>query len=186
MGNRNQEESGLRYQWLSSADLHYISELDRSEQIRRNYEVEDGILREIEVNIDVPRWYAEGDSGHTVPAKIAGCQDDMDRRAVAMGAFAGSQFVGIGVLRPRLRGSMAQLTFLHVSRGYRRKGIAAKLTEELFAVARDRGATSVYVSSTPSESAVGFYRQLGFELADEVDPELYALEPDDIHLVKSL
>ena len=45
------------------------------------------------------------------------------------------------------------------------------------------GATSVYVSATPTGSAVGFYLGRGCTLADPVHPALFADEPDDIHLV---
>ena len=44
----------------------------------------------------------------------------------------------------------------------------------------------MYVSSTPSLPAVGFYVAQGCKLAEEVDPELFALEPDDIDLTLDL
>jgi hypothetical protein len=44
----------------------------------------------------------------------------------------------------------------------------------------------LYVSATPSESALGFYRSLGARLADPVDPDLFAREPEDVHLVLEL
>ena len=44
----------------------------------------------------------------------------------------------------------------------------------------------MYVSAVPSESAVGFYRSQGFTPTQEVDEELYALEPEDIHMTKTL
>lgn len=53
-------------------------------------------------------------------------------------------------------------------------------------IAREAGSRRMYVSSTPSSSAVGFYIAQGCKLAEEVDPELYALEPDDIHLILDL
>ena len=110
----------------------------------------------------------------------------MDKGAVAMGAFEGERMAGIGVLLPELREGMAQLTFLHVSRPHRRAGIAARLVGELFRVAEERGASAVYVSSAPTESAVGFYWRHGFRPTDEPAPELLALEPEDIHMVKPL
>ena len=186
MGNIDREESGLCYRHLSSAELHYIGDIDRSEQVRFGYLIDDGHLTEIEVNRDVPGWHPEGDDDHTISAKIAFCRDQMDLGAAAIGAFSGSQLVGLGVLLPRFRGLMENLAVLYVSRDYRRKGIAVTLIEGLFAIAKERGAATVYVSATPSESAVGFYRRQGFELAEEIDPELYALEPEDIHMVKSL
>ena len=48
------------------------------------------------------------------------------------------------------------------------------------------GHAGIYVSATPSESAVGFYREQGFVPTLDVHPELYELEPEDIHMVKSL
>jgi hypothetical protein len=44
----------------------------------------------------------------------------------------------------------------------------------------------MYISSIPSSSAVGFYLAQGCKLAEEVDAELYALEPEDIHLILNL
>ena len=44
----------------------------------------------------------------------------------------------------------------------------------------------MYVSATPSESAVGFYRSLGFEQVTAVNPQLFALEPEDIHMILPL
>ena len=180
------QNTDLRYAWLSPADLHRIGDIDRSEEVRVGYEMRDGKLVRIDVHWDVPPWRPDGEGDHTVPSKIAGCRLDMDRGAVAMGAFDGERMAGIGVLLPVLHEGMAQLSFLHVSRPHRRAGIAAKLVDELFRVAGERGASSVYVSSAPTESAVGFYLRNGFQVADEPDPELLALEPEDIHMVKRL
>ena len=81
---------------------------------------------------------------------------------------------------------MAQLALLHVSNGFRRNGIGNHLTRELIDEAKTFGADRVYVSSTPSGSAVGFYLSQGFELVDDVIPELFKLEPEDIHMLKML
>jgi ribosomal protein S18 acetylase RimI-like enzyme len=79
-----------------------------------------------------------------------------------------------------------QLAFLHVGREYRRCGIARRLFRGLREAALRRGALRLYVSATPSESALGFYRSLGARLADPVDPDLFAREPEDVHLVLEL
>ena len=176
----------LRYAWLAADDLSRIGDIDRSEEVRAAYELHDGSLRRVEVHWDVPPWQPDGEGDHTVPAKVAFCRDHLDRGAVAYGAFDGERLAGIGVLLPTFREGMAQLTFLHVSRPHRRAGIAAALVAELFRVAAERGASAVYVSSAPSESAVGFYLRHGFRPADEPDAELFALEPEDIHMVKQL
>ena len=94
--------------------------------------------------------------------------------------------VGIIVLRPRLTDEMAQLAALFVSRDYRRTGIATQLTHHLIRMARASGARRLYVSATPSRSAVGFYQSQGFGLVDRVHPDLFAREPEDIHMVLEL
>lgn len=38
------------------------------------------------------------------------------------------------------------------------------------------------ISATPSENTVNFYRNLGCEVTSEIVPELFELEPEDIHL----
>ncbi|TFH34545.1 MAG: GNAT family N-acetyltransferase [Anaerolineales bacterium] len=102
------------------------------------------------------------------------------------GAFDQDRLVGIAVLRPHLTQNTAQLAALFVSRDHRRQGIAKALAEEACLMAKEHGHSEVYVSATPSESAVGFYMNQGFAPTVHVHPELYALEPEDIHMVKSL
>jgi hypothetical protein len=53
-------------------------------------------------------------------------------------------------------------------------------------LAKDDGAREIYVSATPSESAMGFYMSQGFRPADNVNEELYKQEPEDIHMRKAL
>jgi ribosomal protein S18 acetylase RimI-like enzyme len=102
-----------------------------------------------------------------------------------VGASAGDRLIGIAVLDGRRIGinlDTLDMYFLHTSNGYRRRGVG----EELVRLVRDRatelGARRLYVSSTPSANSVNFYQRRGFGLASEVDPELFALEPDDIHM----
>ena len=47
-------------------------------------------------------------------------------------------------------------------------------------------AKRLYVSAVPSESAVGFYLKQGFEPTEDVHPDLYELEPEDIHMILNL
>ncbi|MEW5717904.1 MAG: GNAT family N-acetyltransferase [Chloroflexota bacterium] len=75
-----------------------------------------------------------------------------------------------------------QLKFLHVSKDYRKNGLGKRLYELAAITARERGARRMYVSATPSENTVKFYQRRGCRIAPEPDPELFALEPEDIHL----
>nr|WP_321788577.1 GNAT family N-acetyltransferase [Burkholderia pyrrocinia] len=77
---------------------------------------------------------------------------------------------------------MLQLKFLHVSRDWRGCGLGEQLYRAAHAQARTMGAERLYVSATPSQRTIDFYPRLGFTVSASPDPELYALEPEDIHL----
>ena len=104
----------------------------------------------------------------------------------AIGAFAGERLAGLAVLRVGLRADTAQLAALFVDRANRRLGVAGALVDEVERLARVDGARFLYVSATPSRSAVGFYRSRGFEPVAEPDPDLFALEPEDVHMIEPL
>lgn len=52
--------------------------------------------------------------------------------------------------------------------------------------ARQTVAHELYVSATPSGSAVSFYQRAGFDVTDEPMEELLVLEPEDIHVPRPL
>ena len=87
---------------------------------------------------------------------------------------------------PHVRPGIAQLAYLHVSDGYRAWGIGGRLSDELERVARAAGDALLVVSATPSVSTVRFYQGRGFEPMAEPLPELYELEPEDVHMQKRL
>jgi ribosomal protein S18 acetylase RimI-like enzyme len=64
--------------------------------------------------------------------------------------------------------------------------MARKLLDSVIELAQQNGAAALYVSATPSASAVGFYQRQGFEPTTEPDTEMFALEPEDIHMVRPL
>ena len=171
---------------MKASDLNRISELDRSEHVRLGYKVRDGKLTQLEVDWDVPTWFVDGDSDHSLTEQIAFCRSHLDQGGVMLAAFKNNLIVGAAIVRPVLRDDLAQLAFLHVSRRFRGRGIARRLMRKACEIARDAGSRRMYISSTPSSSAVGFYVAQGCKLAEEVDPKLYALEPDDIHLILDL
>ena len=63
---------------------------------------------------------------------------------------------------------------------------AAALWDECVRLARGSGATQMYVSATPTRSAVGFYLSRGCRLAQPVHARLFEEEPEDIHLILDL
>ena len=171
---------------MSEAELERLEEIDRSEHIRTTYEVKSGHLIASEVDWDVPGWDMEGRGIYSVNHKIEFCRSHLKAGGQMVGAFDGGGLVGIGVVTPEIWLGMAQLAFLHVSRSYRRQGIAARLSDEMLNFARATGAERIYVSATPSGSAVSFYQSQGFSPVDEPLAELYELEPADIHMIRNL
>jgi ribosomal protein S18 acetylase RimI-like enzyme len=137
----------IRIQRLPATDVGRLAEIDRSEQVRVGYTYRDGGLRAEEVDWRVPPWSAEGDGPHSLPTIIRFCAEHLEAGGVLLGALDGDRLAGVVLLRYRLTESMAQLAFLHVSREYRRQGIAAQLTEEMVRLARLDGARELYVSA---------------------------------------
>jgi ribosomal protein S18 acetylase RimI-like enzyme len=133
-----------------------------------------------------PPWDAEGDGEHSVAAQRAALERQVEAGAIPVGAFAGHRLVGIGLVMPHVRPGIAQLAYLHVTNGYRGRGVGARLTEDLERLAREAGDSTIVVSATPSANTVRFYLGLGFEPMAEPLPELYELEPEDVHMQKRL
>ncbi|NNK91915.1 MAG: GNAT family N-acetyltransferase [Acidimicrobiia bacterium] len=171
---------------LEPADLALLSEIDRSELIKVQYEVVDGDLVVRDDLFAVPPWNPEGTGPHSVGAMRGSLEPILYRGAVLLGAFKGDDVAGMAVVEPRFEPPMAWLTFLHVSRPYRRMGVASTLWEESVRRALEAGATSLYVSATPSGSAVGFYLSRGCVVTQTPHPDLLAEEPEDIHFTCNL
>jgi GNAT superfamily N-acetyltransferase len=162
-------------------ELSRLAEIERAEDIPQAYFMEDGQLVLKDVNWRAGSWQPEGE--FSVAHYVEEFGPMLEAGGVLLGAFEGETLAGLGVLRYKLTETMAQLALLHVSRDYRGKGAGALLTQEMFRLARLDGADHIYVSSIPTKNSVDFYRSQGFELTPDPHPELFALEPDDIHMV---
>ena len=111
--------------------------------------------------------------------------DCYDRGGVFVGAFDGATLAGVMILENKFIGraqDTLQLKFLHVGRPYRDQGLGTALFQEAARLARARGAQRLYISATPSEHTINFYLGQGCVVTAEPDPELWELEPEDIHL----
>ena len=171
---------------LARVELSRVAEIDRSERIDIIYEQRGTELEERHGNWNSPAWDPHGDGEYSVAAQRQALEHYADAGGIALGAFSNGQLVGIGVVVPHLRPEIAQLAFLHVSEAFRALGIGRRLSEELDLIARDAGDTEIVVSATPSENTVRFYRSRGYELTAQPLPELFALEPEDVHLRRAL
>src|SRR5690242_9855302 len=165
---------------MSAEELARVEEIDVSESGSTVYYSVEGALVLKAESWQRPRRSAEKWQPHVEQWKPM-----LEQGGTAIGAFEDNRLVGIAVLRTCLSEHMAQLAALFVDSTHRRQGIAAALTREVIRLAREDGASELYVSATPSESAVGFYTSQGFTLAKQVNQELYELEPEDIHIVRA-
>lgn len=169
---------------LAREEIQRLWTIDRKERIDAVYRVEGGSLVMRPERIDVQGW-PPGEAEHYTPI-LEAC---FDRGGWFCGLFDDGRLVGAAVLESRFIGEPAdqlQLKFLHVDHAYRDRGLGRELFDRAGREAVRRGAARLYISATPSEHTIGFYLRLGCTLAKAPDPELLALEPDDVHLELSL
>jgi predicted N-acetyltransferase YhbS len=167
---------------LERGEIRRVWEVDRSEVHHQVYRMKDRELILVPLYFEIKGW-REGQREKDGPMLDA-CAD---RGAVFVGMFTDDdRIVGVAVVDTIRRGidrDQLQLVKLYVSRDVRAQGIGTRLFTEALALAREAGARFLYVSATPTRNTVDFYLRRGCRLADPPDPELLALEPDDIHLV---
>ena len=170
----------MRIRELVRHEIPSLWSIDRTEVIERVYRrVGDALVLSPERH-DVRGW-PPGEPERDEPMLL----DCFDRGGTFYGAFAGDTLIGAAVLESRFIGrseDQLQLDFLHVSRSQRRAGLGRTLFGMAVERARLRGARRLYISATPSENTVRFYLRRGCRLSDDVDPVLFAREPEDIHL----
>jgi len=176
----------IAYRRLDAADLDRIGEIDRTERIETLYVQHGARLEQRAGDWNSPPWSREGEGAHSVAHQRAECERYLAAGALGLCALAGERLIGIGLVTPHVRPRVAQLAFLHVSHGHRRRGIGGHLALELERLAREQGDAMMVVSATPSENTVRFYLGRGFEPMTEPLPELYKLEPEDVHMHKKL
>jgi GNAT superfamily N-acetyltransferase len=171
----------LEIREMAIEELGRVVEVDVSERGEIVYYYDRGGIK-----AQPEKWQRPPRSGEEWQTLIDRWRGYLEQGGAFLGAFDGEILAGIAVLRYNLTPTQAELAGLFVSKAYRRLGIAALLNDQVVRLARESGAEALYVSATPSRSAVGFYRSQGFEIAEQVHPDLFALEPEDIHMVKFL
>ena len=121
---------------MGASELHRIDEIDRSEHVTQEYVHRGGSLEERTVDVMVPTWFRSGDHEHSVQSRVSAWQPILARGGTLVGAFDVHTFAGLAIYRPHLAECVANLAVLHVSRDYRRKGVASLLTAERSCVSR--------------------------------------------------
>ena len=174
----------LQFRRLERHEVSDLWTINRSELIDGLYHLKEGDLVLEETAIDLTGWPAD-----EIDRDTAILLDCFDHGGFPTGAFDDAQLVGAYVLDCRFIGAskdQLQLKFLHVSQSLRGQGLGRTLFDMAARQARNLGARRLYISATPSRNTVRFYLTLGCKLSDDVDADLYRLEPEDIHMEYAL
>ena len=165
---------------LSRNEIGAVWRIDRRESIEAVYRLVDGELVLEPARHEATGW-PPGEAAKYTPI-LEAC---FDRGGWFFGFFEHHDPFAVVVLESRFMGKgkdQLQLAFLHVGRSHRDNGFGKRLFMLAAGEARKRGAKSLYISATPTEHTIHFYTRLGCVLAVTPDPELFELEPEDIHL----
>ncbi len=170
----------MDYRTLGPAEAELLRQIDRSERVEEVYSVRDGLLA-----LRPERWEVKGFD----PPELEQLVERQRRLCAAggalLGAFEAGRIVGMASVERKLRGparDRVKMDILYVSASFRGRGVARRLLELSAAAAGGMGAAFLYLSATPSRHTVDFYLRCGARLVAQADPELLALEPEDIHL----
>ncbi len=139
-----------------------------------------------EVVAEPDEWHRSRWSSEECSQRIDHLRDRLAKGDTAIGAFDGATLVGLAIFQPELSPGTSCFLGLWVSASHRRQGIATRLSRRVDDLARQHGAEWVYVSARPAEPAVRFYLSQGFAPTPEPNQEMYAIEPEDIHMIKEL
>ncbi|MGY5255392.1 GNAT family N-acetyltransferase [Sphingobacterium spiritivorum] len=165
---------------LNKDELFRIKEIDRSEEIAELYVYTQGRL------VLIP--HRESVSGFD-PAEL---EEILNRQhqlvsegGVVYGAFDQDKLIGTASVeykRIGVKHNYRKMDILYVSHTYQGKGIGRQLLNACKNSALDFGADKLYISATPTRNTIDFYLKNGARLTTELNNELFAAEPDDIHL----
>jgi len=170
----------LNYRVLQKAEIRKVKEIDRRDYSEAIYQMKEGKI------VDVAKIFNHrGFSSEQFEQITASLEALHDQGGMVFGAFDGATLVGISALENSFRGQnrdTLKLDVLWISRSYREQGVGKKLVKIVKQKAKQLGAKKLYISSTESKNTVDFYLKIGAVLTAEIDPELFELEPHDIHL----
>ncbi|MGI5839370.1 MAG: GNAT family N-acetyltransferase [bacterium] len=156
-----------------------LDSFDRSQKTTRILVNEGGGLTEKEAAFE-DRWSLEKKrelTGHFARTLADG--------GAVIVAERENEVIGFAVVEAPAFGEKAvyrELSFLHVTRPDRGRGIGKRLFQQAKAAARQMGAARLYISAHPAVETQRFYRKMGCVPAQEINEDIYRREPYDIQL----
>lgn len=168
------------YRNLKENELDRIKEIDRAEHILESYEFKNDQL----VLMSTPSLVTSFDQKEL--EYLIKCQSSiLADGGEVIGAWDEHNLVGVASVENKPRGHLGEyckMDILYVSNRYRGKKIGHQLVYECKQIAKKFGAKKLYISATPTKATVDFYIKEGAVIIKNTDPELFELEPLDIHL----
>lgn len=102
-----------------------------------------------------------------------------------IGVFYNDILIGFAAIENEFFGDdkeYIELTYIHISNEYRKKGIGKKLFKLCCIKAKEMNAKKLYIGSNPSMETQNFYKSVGCISAKYVNQKIFNSEPLDIQL----
>lgn len=170
----------ITYQQLNKENIHRIGEIDRSEEFFESYRYQNGYL-----NLIADHQMVNGFDPEELQELINKQIQLLEDGGIVVGAFEKARLIGVASVAQKRRGKNAEyckMDILYVSKQHRGKHLGQALVDSCKRIGSGFGASKLYISATPTKHTVDFYIKQGAVLCKEVDPELFLLEPEDIHM----
>ncbi len=165
---------------LSSGDAKLLADIDRSEVITHCYRMQEGKLVAFAAPFAVPCWDSE-----ELQQLIQRNSKMRAKGGSLMAYYWEDKVIGMVSLSDQFLDQPAQflvLDILYTSAQARGRGVATKLFTAALTEAKARSARGLYICATPTTNTVDFYLKRGCSILAAPNPELFAKEPEDIHL----
>lgn len=174
----------ILYKELNFKELNKLRDINRRQEIKEKYRLENKELVLYTQEIYVEKWDSD-----ELEEYILRLRDIHKNQGLVLGAFKqNKEIIGIAALdkRPLDReGQYVNLDMIYISYGYRKMGIGKTLVGKLIKEAKKTKASYLYISSSDFKETVDFYMSLGAKICEPIG-HMYEKEPEDIHMAIKL
>ena len=172
------------YRLLKKSELNLLGDIDRREIVNEVYHYKSNKLRIVNKFYNIEGWNLI-----ELNQYISMLKDIYERHEKIYGVFKNDKIVGIAALESKLIGEkldQVKLDILYISNSYWKHGVGKSLVKLVSKDAVNMGAKGLYISATPFKNTVDFYFALGARVTNDINRELFDLEPLDIHMILDL
>jgi N-acetylglutamate synthase-like GNAT family acetyltransferase len=161
---------------LVDINNNILDNYNRYQEVKKCYRNENGkwILKDI--------GYIENWDKDKIQDKIRHFSDCIKNGDFIFVAYENEKLIGFAILLNKKFGNRKQyiqLDNMHISFGYRNKGIGKKLFKLCIEKAKIIGIEKIYISANTSEETQKYYLSIGCKDAEEINKELAEKEPFD-------